>query len=72
MFDYESLYNIKMFGKTFHILEDRNTCSNMRPVPKVKGAPPPPLLGLLDFKKANILHNYFIYLYSRICILNRY
>ena len=50
----------------------------MRHDPKVKGNPPPNnrvflfLFVLLNFKKANILHNYLIYLYSRICILNRY
>ena len=74
MFEYESLYNTKMFGKTFHIR--RWKCAMF---PKLKGTPPLPnntvflfFFILLNFKKANILHNYLIYLYSRICSLNRY
>ena len=47
---------------------------NMHHVPKVKGTPLPNntvhvflfFFILLNIKKANILHNYLIYLYSRI------
>ena len=39
MFEYESLYNTKMFGKTFHIL----AAIYVYHVPKVKGDPPSPI-----------------------------
>ena len=58
MFEYESLYKTKTFGKTFHAR--RWKYDN---VPKVKGDPPPLntvflfFLILLNFKKATILYN---------------
>ena len=71
MFEYAIYIILKCFSKRF--INDGNSCCNMHHVPKVKPPPPPPhntvclfFFILLNFKKATILHNYLIYLYSRI------
>ena len=62
MFEDESLYNTKIFGKTFHIrilAAIWTMFQKLSPPKKIQ-------YFLLNFKKATIFHNYLIQLYSRI------